>query len=222
MDYDDNHKRVSILLADDHPLLRKGLRETIEEENGYAVVAEAGDGEQALCFIERHHPSIAVLDVDMPKMSGLDVAAAVQKKNLGTAVIILTMYDKETFFNKAMDLGVLGYLLKDDAVSEIVEALEMVSEGKHYFTPSLSDLMARRDRSMEPRLPEQFFLSSLTQMERKILRLVAENKSSKEIADQLFISARTVETHRNNICQKLKLHGINALLKFALDHKATL
>jgi DNA-binding NarL/FixJ family response regulator len=216
------HNCISILLADDHPLLRKGLRETIEEEGGFSVVAEASDGERALSLIEQYRPTLAVLDVDMPKMSGLDVAAAVQKKNLSTAVIILTMYDKETFFNKAMDLGVLGYLLKDDAVSEIVEALKMVSAGKHYFTPSLSDLMARRDRSMESRAPEQFFLSSLTQMERKILRLVAENKSSKEIAEQLFISTRTVETHRNNICQKLKLRGINALLKFAFDHKAAL
>ncbi|MBI2429165.1 MAG: response regulator transcription factor [Ignavibacteriales bacterium] len=216
------HKRIRILLADDHPLLRKGLKETIEEENGFEVIAEANNGESALALIEQHHPVIAVLDVDMPKMSGLEVAAAVQKKKIGTMVVILTMYDSETIFNKAMDLGVRGYLLKDNAVSEITNALHLIMDGKHYITPSLSNMLLQRSPLTNQRSAEHIGLSSLTQTERKILRLVAENTSNKEIAEKLFISPRTVETHRNNICQKLDLQGTNALLKFAIDNKAIL
>ena len=222
MNHHSEHNRIAILLADDHPLLRKGLKETIEEENGFSVVAETGNGESALLLIEQHRPAIAVLDVDMPKMSGLDVAAAVQKQKLNTRVIILTMYDNETFFNKAIDLGVRGYLLKDNAVSEIAEALRKVADGKYYFTPSLSNLMVRRCTIMQPHVAGQLGLALLTQTERRILRLVAENISNKEIAEHLFISIRTVETHRNNICQKLNLHGSNALLKFVMENKAML
>jgi len=222
MEKQNKNKRVSVILADDHPLLRKGLRDVIEENNLFEVVGEADNGEKALSLIEQRQPNIAVLDVDMPKMSGLDVAIAAQKKNLKTKIIILTMYDNETFFNKAMNIGVCGYLFKDNATIEISEALKKVSEGRHYFTPALSDLIAHRDNKNQQRTADQFCLSSLTPTERKILQLVAENISNKEIAEKLFISTRTVETHRNNICQKLNLQGTSALLKFALEHKKLL
>lgn len=213
---------TAILLADDHPLLRKGLKETIEEENGFTVVAEASNGESALALIEQYHPAIAVLDVDMPKMSGLQVAEAVQKKKLDTRIVILTMYDNEKIFDRAMDLGVKGYLLKDNAVSEITDALQKISEGKYFITPSLSDRLVKRSAMTNTRAEEHAGLASLTETERKILRLVAENQTSKEIAEKLFISPRTVETHRNNICQKLDLQGTNSLLKFAMENKAIL
>jgi DNA-binding NarL/FixJ family response regulator len=222
MEHRNQHNRITIVLADDHPLLRKGLRETIEDEHEFSVVAETGNGESALSYILQLHPDLAVLDVDMPKMNGLDVAAAVQKNNLSTKVVILTMYNDETFFNKAIDLGVYGYLLKDNAVSEIIEALNQVADGKYYYSPSLSDLFIKRCRKHHQHQSELPGLSALTQMERKILYMVAENIANKDIAEQLFISARTVETHRNNICQKLQLQGTNALLMFALKHKSIL
>jgi DNA-binding NarL/FixJ family response regulator len=218
----NEYNPITILLADDHPLLRKGLRETIEEDTHFSVIAETGNGEHALALIKQHKPAIAVLDIDMPKINGLDVAALLQKKKHPTKIIILTMYNTDNFFNRAMDLGVRGYLLKDNAISEIVDALQRVAEGKFYFTPSLSDLMVQRSRVIHRDAAEQLGLSSLTQTERTVLRLVADNISNKDIADKLFISVRTVETHRNNICQKLNLQGTNALLRFALENKPVL
>ncbi len=212
-------KTTSVLLADDHPLMRKGLKEMIEEEGGFSIVAESNNGESALALIDQHHPLIAVLDIDMPKLSGLDVAAAVRKQNIPVRIIILTMYDTEKMFSKAMELGVMGYVLKESAATEIVDALKTVRDGKHYITPSLSGMLLRQNTQPEFRAEEQLSLSQLTAAERKILKLVAQDRFSKEIAETLFISPRTVDTHRNNICQKLNLHGANALYKFALDVK---
>lgn len=207
-----------ILLADDHPILRKGLREIIEEGENFSVVAETSNGESALALIEQYLPDIAVLDVDMPKMSGLEVAVAVQEKKLKTKIIILTMYDNENIFNRALDSGVLGYLLKDNAISEILEALQKVNEGKYYITPSLSEFLVKRAPNRQTR-EGQNILGQLSPTERKVLKLVSDNLTNKEIAEKLFISIRTVETHRNNICQKLNLQGPNALLKFAVENK---
>jgi DNA-binding NarL/FixJ family response regulator len=213
---------TSIILADDHPLMRKGLREMIEEEGGFTIVAETNNGESALQLIEQHRPLIALLDIDMPKLSGLEVAEAVRKLKLQVRIIFLTMYDTENIFRRAMDLGVMGYVLKESAANEIVEALRTVRDGKHYITPAVSGLLVRQSAPSAFRADEQFALSQLTTAERKIITLIAQDKSTKEIADALFISPRTVDTHRNNICKKLGLHGSNALLKFALDVKQLL
>ncbi|NUN69644.1 MAG: response regulator transcription factor [Bacteroidetes bacterium] len=210
---------IPIVLADDHPLMRKGLKEMIEEEGGFTVIAETNNGESALDLIGQHHPLIAVLDIDMPKMSGLEVAAAVRRKQLPVRIIILTMYDTESMFTKAMEAGVMGYVLKESAATEIVEALKLVRDGRHYITPALSGFLLRQNTRPEFRAEEQLALSQLTAAERKIVKQIALDRTSKEIAEALFISPRTVETHRNNICQKLDLHGVNALYKFALEVK---
>ena len=215
----NQEKRISVLLADDHPLMRKGLKEMIEEDSSFSVIAEANNGERALALIEQHKPAIAVLDIDMPKMSGLEVAADVKKKKLSTRIIFLTMYDKENIFTKAIELGVMGYVLKESAATEIVEALKSVSVGKHFITPALSGVLIKHSTQSNLRADEVLAVSQLTVTERKIVALIGQDQSTKEIADTLFISPRTVETHRNNICQKLDLHGANALYKFALDNK---
>ncbi len=209
-----------IILADDHPLMRKGLKEMIEEEGSFRIVADANNGESALALIEQHRPLIAVLDIDMPKLSGLEVAAAVKKGKIPVRLIILTMYDTESMFTKAMDLGVMGYVLKESAATEVVDALKSVREGKHYITPSMTGTLVRqRNASTAFRSEEQLALSQLTAAERKVLRLIGQDLSTRQIADTLFVSPRTIDTHRNNICQKLDLHGASALLKFALEHK---
>lgn len=211
---------TSIILADDHPLMRKGLKEMIEEEGSFRIVADANNGESALALIEQHRPLIAVLDIDMLKLSGLEVAAAVKKGKIPVRLIILTMYDTESMFTKAMDLGVMGYVLKESAATEIVDALKSVREGKHYITPSMTGTLVRqRNVSTAFRSEEQLALSQLTAAERKVLRLIGQDLSTRQIADTLFVSPRTIDTHRNNICQKLDLHGASALLKFALEHK---
>jgi len=213
---------TSILLADDHPLMRKGLAEMIEEEAVFQIIAQTNNGESALALIEQLHPMIAVLDIDMPKMSGLEVAEAVRKKKYSTRIIFLTMYDTDTIFTKAMEIGVMGYVLKESAATEIIDALKSVRDGKHYITPALSGQLMRKTQQLNGsnyRAEEQFALSSLTATERKVLTLISQDKSSKEIAETLFISSRTVDTHRNNICQKLQLRGTNALFKFAMENK---
>ncbi|HUE03824.1 MAG TPA: response regulator transcription factor [Bryobacteraceae bacterium] len=212
---------IEVLIAEDHPIFRKGLRQIVEGEAGLKVIAEAEDGIQALELIRTCRPQVAVLDVDMPGKDGLAVAQEVRLLRLDVALILLTMHKNERFFNAAMDCGVKGYVLKDCASAEIVEGIRAVAAGRAYVTPLLTDYLLNRRRAAE--LADQGTpLGALTAAERSVLRLVAEYKTSKEIAEELFISVRTVDRHRANIATKLDLSGAHALLQFALEHKAAL
>ena len=213
---------INIIIADDHPIVRGGLSKFIDAEPRFKVIAEASDGEEAVEQIEQLRPQIAVLDIDMPKLDGFGVARELQKRKLDVEIIFLTIHSAEDLFNEAMDLGAKGYLLKESAISEIVSSIKAVSEGKHYLSPSISSYLIRRSTRSSDLAKKKPSLESLTQTERNILRLIAADKSSKEIAEELFINYRTVENHRNNICQKLDIHGHNALLKFALQNKSQL
>lgn len=214
--------QITLILADDHPLFRKGLRDVIGEDKRFSILEEAGDGERAIELIERHRPRLAVLDIDMPKKSGLEVAAQVLRSKLGTDVIVLTMHDDAEHFDKAMEAGVMGYVLKDSAAGDIVRCIESVLAGKNYISPTLSQhLMKKHDKAKEG-MDAKLGISALTSTERKVLTLIAQSKSTKEIADELFISTKTVSAHRSNICVKLNLHGTNALLKFAIEHRGRL
>ena len=212
---------ITVLIADDHPIFRKGLREIIAAEPSLKLVAEVEDGETALTMIQKHRPQVAVLDVDMPRKDGIEVARAVKESRLPVAILLLTMHREERFFNAALDLGVAGYVLKDGAISEIVTGIRSVAAGQHYITPLLTDYLLNRRRASRA-ATAQTGLASLTEAERRVLKLVAEYKTSKEIADDLFISVRTVDRHRANITTKLDLKGAHALLQFALEHKAEL
>jgi DNA-binding NarL/FixJ family response regulator len=213
---------IRVLIADDHPVVRRGLRQTIEADPRLKVVAEAGDGEAALAQIQELKPTIAVVDVDMPRLDGLGVAREIRKKRLPVEIVFLTIHGEEDLFHAAMDLGSKGYLLKDSALTEIVKALRAVAEGNYYVTPSLTAYLVHRRSRAQVLTSEQPGLGDLTSTERRILGMVAEGKSSKSIAEELFIHYRTVENHRTNICQKLGLQGHNALFKFALQHKSEL
>lgn len=210
---------IRIVLADDHPIVRSGLRLTIESDPQLRVVAEASDGQEALAQIQTHQPAIAVLDIDMPKLDGFGVARELRKARLAIEIVFLTLHSAEDLFNEAMDLGAKGYILKESAVTEIVHGIKSVASGQYFVTPALTThLLNRRHRTQQ--LTEKVpGLTSLTPTEQRILQLVAAYKSSKDIAEELFIHYRTVENHRTNICQKLGLSGHNALLKFALQHK---
>jgi DNA-binding NarL/FixJ family response regulator len=210
---------ITVLIADDHPIFRKGLREIITAEPGLKLVAEVEDGERALQAIRAHSPQVAVLDVDMPRKDGITVARTIIEENLPVAVVLLTMHRNERFFNAALDLGVQGYVLKDSAVSEIVSAIHAVSEGRRFVTPLLTDYLLNR-RQTPSEAPTG--VSTLTDAERRVLKLIAQYKTSQEIADELFISIRTVDRHRANIANKLDLKGAHALLHFALEHKTEL
>ncbi len=214
------NETVTILIADDHPLFRKGLKEMIEEQPNLKIIKETNNGNEALSCVENDKPDIAILDIEMPGMNGLDVALKVQQRQVPVDIIILTMHDRETFFNSAMDAGAMGYVLKNSAVSDILDCIRSVHAGKYYISPAISSYLVNRSKGMQTGTANG--LPLLTEMERTIMRHVAEGRSTRDIADRLCISMKTVETHRHNICMKLKIHGTNALLRFALEHKTEL
>lgn len=211
-----------IVIADNHPLLRQGLRQAIDSEEGLSVVGEADDGEEALALIERRRPDIAVLDITMPKMDGFELARAMREKGLPARIIFLTIHDEEDMVNEALDLGARGYVLKEGAIKEIVFGIRAVIDGQSYLSPSITAHLVNRQRRAAALVNRKPSLNELSPRERQILRLIAETKTSKEVAAALGIDYRTVENHRNNICRKLDLHGANALLTFALNHKSEL
>ena len=213
---------ITLVIADDHPLFRKGLHEVIESDLMLKIVGEAVDGTAALAMIQQQLPTIAVLDIDMPKMGGLAVAREIQQGKLEVDVIFLTMYREEDLFNEAMDVGGRAFVLKDSAVIDILNAIHTVADGKYYISPSLSDHLIKRSARAEKLLRHTPSLEDLTPAELRILKIIAENKTSKEIAVILSISYKTVENHRTSIASKLHLRGSHSLLKFALENKNVL
>ncbi len=213
---------TQIIIADDHPLLRRGVKELIEGESGWIVVGEASDGEKALELARKFPAAILIIDIIMPKMNGFEVAKAIGENKLPNNIIILSMHNKESFFDRAMDLGILGYVIKDSADTEIIDAIKNVSAGKYYLSPSLSSLAVKRGQYITSAKDDAVGISRLTATERKILKMISENLTTKDIANKLFISVHTVERHRANICHRLDLHGTNVLLRFALEHKEIL
>jgi DNA-binding NarL/FixJ family response regulator len=211
---------ITIVVADDHPLFRRGLADVLEPDPSFRIVGEAADGDTAVELVRRHNPRIAVLDVNMPGMSGLDAAGIVMRDRPGTVVVLLTMHRDPGIFRRAIDLGVSGYVLKDSAVIEIVACLHTVSTGRAYISPALSTELL--DRRAERAGPQFTALEKLTPAEAQVLRLIAGGMTTAGIAEELGNSVKTIDNHRSHICQKLDLHGPQALLRFALEHKALL
>lgn len=213
---------IRIVIADDHPIFRQGLRQVIEKANHLKVVAEAEDGITALEQIQQCEPEIAILDIDMPNQDGFSVARSIREQRLPVEVIFLTMHKDELHFNEALDLGAKGYLVKDNAAADVVNCINAAAAGKNYISPVLSTYLINRGRRAVALAEQQPGLSNLTATERRIMVLLADYKTSKEIASELCVSARTIENHRANICIKLDLHGTHALVKFAIQHKSEL
>jgi DNA-binding NarL/FixJ family response regulator len=214
--------QINLIIADDHPIVRQGLRQAIEADAALKVLTEAGDGRAALEAIEKYQPQVAVLDIDMPLMDGFAVARAVREKKLNVEMVFLTIQRDEDMVNEAVNLGVKGYVLKDSALTDIVSCIKSVAKGQHYASSALTSYLIKRSRRAAALTEEKTDIKDLTPTERRVLKLIAEYKTSKEIAEELFISYRTVETHRANICQKLDLRGSHVLIKFALAHKSEL
>ncbi|MDX2034318.1 MAG: response regulator transcription factor [Blastocatellia bacterium] len=211
-------EEIRLIIADAHSVFRQGLRKAVEADPQIKILAEAEDGETALAMIHAHRPDVALLDLALPRLDGVGVARSLRETPLTTRLIYLTMHQDEPRFNEALRLGAEGYLLKDEAADDAASAIHAVAAGQPYISPALSALLlARAQRaSAEPDLRR------LTAAERRVLGLLAEYKTSKEIASLLGVSTRTIENHRANICLKLELRGAHALVKFALDHKSAL
>jgi DNA-binding NarL/FixJ family response regulator len=215
------HHQPLVLIVDDHPVFRSGLRGIIEASQSFRV-AEAGDARMALALVRDLKPDVVVLDIDMPGGSGLEVARALQHEPTPPALTFLTLYKEEELFNEAMDSGALGYLLKDSTANEIVSALRSVLAGRAFLSASISQFLINRQRGVRNLLEQRPGLATLTTSERRILKLVSQNHTSKEIAEELHVSPHTVENHRTNISAKLGLQGAHSLVKFAFDNRSRL
>jgi len=214
--------QTRVVIADDHPIFREGLVKAISQDPAFAIVGQAADGAQALRLVQDLRPDIAVLDVSMPIMTGIDVAQRMHRDALPTELIFLTMYKDVRYFNAALDLGVRGYLLKDSVVGELLGCLKMVAAGEYYISPIISHFLVERNRKAEALASSVPAIDKLTPAERSILKLLAENLTSREMAERLSVSFRTVENHRTHISQKLGIKGHNMLLQFALENKSAL
>jgi len=214
---------IRVLIADDHPVFRHGLQQVVERQADMQVVEAVGDGTAALDAIRRLAPDVAVLDVRMPGLGGFEVAKQAADEQLQTKLMFLTMHDEPVLFERAMAIGVKGYVLKDAALSEIVQAVRTIAMGRTYLSPALSEYLVERSfPSRRPPVPDSSPLAALTERERHILRLIGDSKTSKEIAETLGLHYRTVENQRAAISQKLGLQGSHALVKFAFEHKQEL
>ncbi|MCG8374435.1 MAG: response regulator transcription factor [Balneolales bacterium] len=207
---------IRILIADDHALIREGIKKVLEANTEY-LVDEAKDGEEALTLYEQNNYDVIILDFEMPKLNGFEVSKRMLGENQELNIVILTMFRQESLFNKAIDLGVKGYLTKENTVTEIVACVEKVLGGGHYISPSISELIIQRNR--KKKLAGHLDLdSSLTSTESTVMNLLAEMKTNQEIADELGVSIKTIQNHRNNVCKKLGLNGTHALLKYAVQN----
>jgi DNA-binding NarL/FixJ family response regulator len=214
-------KDINVIIADDHPIFRAGLRQIIESSE-INITAEASNGEEALELIKEHNPDISILDINMPLMDGLAVLGEMKKIKSQTKAIFLTGHKNEGIFNRAMDMGAYGYVLKENASSDLIDCINAVIKEEYYISPIISNLLLNRNKKKKEFENKHTGINSLTDVERIILKMIAESNSSKEIADVLFISPRTVEKHRENIRNKLNIHGCNAILKFAIENKSSI
>jgi two-component system response regulator NreC len=201
---------VRVLIADDHEMFRQGLRVLLEEE-GFQFVAEASDGRQAVELCQQHHPEVAILDVAMPVLNGIYAAREIIKANPRTRVVLLTQHTEDQMVLESLRAGVTGYVLKTRATSELVQALRAVCRGEMYLTQSISRTVVQAFL-MKDHLPER----PLSDRERQVLQLVAEGKTTKEIASLLGISVNTAESHRTNLMEKLDIHDTAGLVRYAL------
>ncbi|HEX7285308.1 MAG TPA: response regulator transcription factor [Candidatus Angelobacter sp.] len=201
---------IRVLLADDHAIVRQGLKVLLERE-GFSVVAEAANGHEAIKLCDDHHPEVAVLDLGMPLLNGIDAAREITKPGSRTKVVLLTMHAEDHLVLESLRAGVTGYLLKTRASDELLQAIRSVARGEMYLTRSVSETVAKAYLSKED-LPDQ----QLSDRERQVLQLVAEGKTTKEIASLLGISVKTAESHRSNIMEKLDLHDVAALVRYAI------
>lgn len=209
-------KKIRILLADDHTLFRRGLRLVIEQHPDLVVVGEAEDGRQAVSLATSLKPDVAVLDIGMPSLNGIEAAKQITEGESGAAVVILSMYSDETYILRALKSGARGYLLKDSAESDLVRAIHSVAEAKSFFSPTVSRVLLEDYMRKLQRTGGESSYDLLTPREREILQLIAEGKSNKEIAEMLNLSVYTVETHRGNLMEKLNLKGIPELILYAV------
>jgi DNA-binding NarL/FixJ family response regulator len=204
---------IRVVLADDHVLVRQGLKSLLERE-GLQVVAEASDGQEAVRAVQSLQPDIAVMDISMPILNGLDAARDISRSAAKTKTILLTQHDEDEYISEALDAGMKGYVLKSQASSELIQAIQQVSRGQVYLSPSVSSAVVEAYRSKSKKTSDP-----LTPRERQVLQLIAEGKSTKDVASLLGISVKTAESHRTRLMHKLDIHETASLVRYAVRHR---
>ncbi len=207
-----------ILVADDHEVVRHGVRSLLEAHPGWEVIAEASDGRDAVEKASQLHPDVVILDIGMPNLNGLEATRQILRGHPGARVLILTMHESEQVVREVLEAGARGFLLKSDAGRDLVAAVEALQRNKTFFTSKVAEMVLETFLKSKPRSPEETFSTReiLTPREREIVQLLAEGKSTKEVAVALNLSVKTAETHRSNIMRKLNLHSISELVLYAV------
>ncbi len=208
-------RKIRIVLADDHKLMRSGLRVLLEQQQDFTVVGEASDGREAVALVNSQKPDVLVMDIGMPNLNGIEAAGQITEGHPEISIVMLSMHSDESYVLRALKAGAKGYLLKDSAETELIRAVRSVAEGKSFFSPAVSKVLLddyvrklKRSGSEDP-------YDLLTPREREVLQLIVEGKSNKDVAQLLNLSVYTVETHRSNIMEKLNLHGVPELILYA-------
>ena len=209
--------KYRIVIAEDHTILREGLRSLLSSSSDFEVVGEAEDGREAIRCVEKLKPDLILTDLSMPRMNGMEAIREIKKQSPKTKILVLTVHKTEEYILATLKAGADGYLLKDSTHTELMMAVKNVISGKHYISPAISEKViegyVEGKKSLKPRTSWE----TLTQREREILKLIAEGYRNKEIADDLCISVKTVEKHRANLMEKLNLHNVQALTAFAIE-----
>ena len=216
--------KIRIVLADDHELVRSGLIKLLETYKDLLIVGEAGDGLEAVEQTKKLNPDVLIIDLSMPNLSGIEATKIVRKECPNVAVLVLTMHQNEEYVYQIFKSGASGYMLKDAGKDELAAAVRTVAKGEKYFSSRVSEIMVdgylrkNSERGEKREYSQTDAGSALTKREKEVLSLIAEGLNNQEISEKLFISPRTVDTHRTNIMQKLDIHDAGRLVKFAIDH----
>ncbi len=209
-------EKIRILLADDHNVLRDGMRLLLERQPGFSVVGEASDGRETLNLVQSQHPDVVVMDIAMPNMNGIEATRRIVEQHPQTGVVILSMHYDESYVIRSLKAGARAYLLKDALKAELIDAIHAVSQGKSFFSPKISSILQEDYVQALGRKSADDTYELLTDREREVLQLVAEGKTNKEIAGALNLSLYTVDTHRTHILQKLNLHSVPEVILYAV------
>lgn len=211
-------KKVTVLLAEDHTIVRQGLAKLLEAEPGIEVVGEARNGREAVSKVDEHKPDVVIMDIAMPLLNGIEATRQIRKNRPQTKVIILSMHSQDRFISELFTLGASGYLLKDSSGPDIVKAIDSVMKGDTYLSPSISKKVIEDYVSLKKtKSSREDLYAKLSNREREVFQMIAEGRSTKEIADILCVSVSTVKTHRANIMEKLEIENISQLIHFAID-----
>ncbi len=205
---------VSIVVADDHKIVREGLIRLLEVRQDFTVVGEASDGEEAVAVVMEKQPDVVLMDINMPKLSGIDATRQLEKAGCRSKILVLSMHENRAYVEEVLRAGASGYVVKNSASKDVHAAIDAVYSGASYLSPAITqqivDAIARPEDSGEPRI------SMLTEREREVLELITEGLSSKEIASDLGVSLRTIDSHRSNLMEKLDIHKVSGLVRFAI------